>query len=314
VNPTGPSLTNRMKRVPSHPPVRAVGRSPCAIRCWQDAGVAYQRRDRPPKCVTGEARPTARDLKVCYAESVTYAFMRVAIVVLTILIIDCSCERRSTSSFELPGVMLWAWQRAENLTFIDTRSTGVAYLAGTVRILPNGFPQFEPRLQPLGLRPGTPVLAVVRIESTGSHSRAQIEPLLQALQQIAHQPAIRGLQIDFDALVSERPFYVSLLHALTIQSPVPVGVTALASWCEGERWLEGTDIAEAVPMFFRMGRGEAHNMQVTSKLCESSIGLSTDESWPLHRPPGVHRIYVFSPRAWDRDMYANALQRIDNWK
>jgi hypothetical protein len=240
--------------------------------------------------------------------------MRAAIVVLTILMIDCSCQYRSRPAFELPSVMLWAWQRAENLSFIDTHTTGVAYLAGTAKILPNGFPEFEPRLQPLKLRPGTPVLAVVRIEATARHAQAQVAPLVQGLRQVVHEPAIRGLQIDFDARVSERAFYLSLLHALETQSPVPVGVTALASWCGGDQWLEHTDIAEAVPMFFRMGKDETHNMQVTSSLCASSIGLSTDEPWPSHRPPGLKRIYVFSPRAWNRDLYSQTLHRIDNWK
>jgi hypothetical protein len=240
--------------------------------------------------------------------------MRAAIVVLAILMIDCSCQYRSRPAFELPGVMLWAWQRAEDLRFIDTRTTGVAYLAGTARISQNGFPEFEPRLQPLSLNPGTPVLAVVRIESATSHSPAQIAPLVQALSQIIHQPGIRGLQIDFDARASERSFYLSLLRALQTQSPVPVGVTALASWCQGDRWLEHTDIAEAVPMFFRMGQNETRNMQVTGSVCASSIGLSTDEPWPVHRPPGLQRIYVFSPRAWNRDMYSRVLERIENWK
>jgi hypothetical protein len=210
--------------------------------------------------------------------------------------------------------MLWAWQRAENLSFIDTHTTGVAFLAGTVRILQNGFPVFEPRLQPLHLRPGTPLLAVVRIESTASTPRAQIAPLVQALSQVIHQPAIRGLQIDFDAPVSERGFYLSLLVALKKQSPVPLGVTALASWCEGDQWLDPADVVEAVPMFFRMGKDEVRNMQVTSSLCASSIGLSTDEPWPVHRPPGVQRIYVFTPQAWNPEMYSRTLQRIDNWK
>jgi hypothetical protein len=240
--------------------------------------------------------------------------MRAAIVVLTILMIDCSCEYRSRPAFELPGVMLWAWQRAENLSFIDTHTTGVAYLAGTAQILPNGFPRFEPRLQPLKLQPGTPVLAVVRFESAAPHAQSQIAPFVQCLSQVVHQPAIRGLQIDFDARVSERAFYLSLLHALKTQSPVPVGVTALASWCDGDRWLDHAEIAEAVPMFFRMGQDETHNMQVTSSLCASSIGLSTDEPWPLHRTPGLKRIYVFSPRAWNREMYSRALQRIETWR
>jgi hypothetical protein len=240
--------------------------------------------------------------------------MRAAIIVLTILVIDSSCAYRPRRDFELPSVMLWAWQRAENLSFIDVHTTGVAYLAGTVRILQNGFPAFEPRLQPLHIQVGTPLLAVVRIESAAWNRRAQIAPLVQALGQVMHQPAIHGLQIDFDAPVSERAFYLSLLVALKKESPVPVGVTALASWCEGDQWLDHADVAEAVPMFFRMGKDEARNMRVTSSLCASSIGLSTDEPWPLHRPPGLQRIYVFSPRAWSREMYSRTLQRIDDWK
>ena len=240
--------------------------------------------------------------------------MRAAIAALAVLLINCSCGHRSHAAFELPGVMLWAWQRGENLSFIDPHTTGVAYLAGTVRILQNGFPEFEPRLQPLRIQAGTPLLAVVRIESSASNPRAQIAPLVQALNQVMHQPAIRGLQIDFDARASERAFYLSLLKALRTQSSVPVGVTALASWCEGDRWLENTEIAEAVPMFFRMGKDETHNMHVTLSSCVSSIGLSTDEPWPVRRPAGVQRIYVFNPRAWNGDAYARTLRRIDDWK
>jgi hypothetical protein len=240
--------------------------------------------------------------------------MRAAIVALIVLMIECSCASRSRQTFDLPNVMLWAWQRAENLSFLDIHTTGVAYLAGTARILPNGFPQFEPRLQPLKLPSGTPVLAVVRIESTPGHAVPQIPPLVQALSQVVHEPGIRGLQIDFDARVSERAFYLSLLKALRTESPVPVGVTALASWCEGDRWLEHTDIAEAVPMFFRMGKDETRDMHVTLSSCVSSIGLSTDEPWPVRRPPELQRIYVFNPRPWNREMYSAALLRIENWK
>src|SRR5579863_184187 len=125
--------------------------------------------------------------------------MRAAIVVLVILVIDCSCEYRPRPAFELPSVMLWAWQRPENLSFVDTHTTGVAFLAGTVRIRQSGFPEFEPRLQPLHIQPGTPLLAVVRIESSASNHRAQIAPFVQALSQVSHQPGIQGLQVDFDA-------------------------------------------------------------------------------------------------------------------
>lgn len=240
--------------------------------------------------------------------------MRSVVLILALLTMECACTPRFHAAFDLPGVMLWAWQRPEDLRFIDTHTTGVAFLAGTARISANGFSEFVPRLQPLKIEPGTPLLTVVRIESNGPHAVVQTERLVHSLSQVMHTPGIRGLQIDFDARASERGFYRSLLQALRAQSPVPVGVTALASWCEGDQWLDRADVVEAVPMFFRMGRDETRNIEITSGVCSSSIGLSTDEAWPVHRPLAVRRIYVFSPRAWNRESYIDALGRIASWK
>jgi len=55
--------------------------------------------------------------------------------------------------------------------------------------------------------------------------------------------------------VSERDFYRALLQDLRAQLPdnVPLSMTALASFCIGDRWLEGLPVDEAVPMIFRMG-------------------------------------------------------------
>jgi len=230
------------------------------------------------------------------------------------LLLACSCARTVRRPIDLPGVMLWAWQRPEDLRFIDTNSAGVAYLAGTARIRADGISTFEPRLQPLRVKPGTATLAVVRIESAPRHLGVETAPILDSVRRIATTPGIRGVQIDFDARESERAFYLSLLATLQAQLPVPVSVTALASWCEGDRWLEQSAIAEAVPMFFRMGPGEARNMTVASGVCGSSIGLSTDEPWPVHRPATAKRVYLFHPRAWDQDAYRDALQKIGDWK
>lgn len=239
--------------------------------------------------------------------------MRGAVVFLALLM-ECSCASRFERGLNLPDVMLWAWQRPEDLRFLDTRTTGVAYLAGTARISPNGWLRFEPRLQPLKIKPGTPMLAVVRVESPAQHAGVETAALLQSLSEIARTPGIRGLQVDFDARASERQFYLSLLNGLQARLSIPIGVTALASWCNGDRWLEQAKIAEAVPMFFRMGKDERHNMEITSPACSGSIGLSLDEAWPSHRPPTVNRVYLFSPRPWDANAYRSAIQRIGDWK
>lgn len=99
---------------------------------------------------------------------------------------------------------------------------------------------------------------------------------------------------------------------------MPLSITALASWCIGDKWLTqltpGT-IDEAVPMLFRMGPDAANVARFLRSgedfpvaACRESLGLSTDESLSQlllsgklaagSEPLRDKRIYVFAPRAW----------------
>ncbi len=227
---------------------------------------------------------------------------------------SCRETRRDSSSFDLPDVMLWAWERPEHLDFLPAKSAGVAFLAGTARIATNGSVLFRMRTQALTLRPDVALLPVVRVESPSVHAPAEIAGLLPGLEGAANLPGVRGLQIDFDARRSERAFYRVLLESLANKTSKPISVTALASWCEGDRWLDREPIAEAVPMLFRMGRGESREMDLQSTVCRSSIGLSTDEPWPAQRPGGHKRIYLFDPRPWTEEDYTRARKRIEQWR
>src|SRR5258705_11788686 len=62
-------------------------------------------------------------------------------------------------------------------------------------------------------------------------------------------------QMDFDEKGSERPPNRQLLHRVRERPglSVPLSMTALASWCAGDRWLEDLPIDEAVAMLFRLG-------------------------------------------------------------
>jgi hypothetical protein len=66
-----------------------------------------------------------------------------------------------------PHVFLWAWERPENLEFLDPRATGVAFLARTV-CLRGGTVSVRPRLNPLRYPRGTTLMAVVRVEPRDS--------------------------------------------------------------------------------------------------------------------------------------------------
>ena len=221
------------------------------------------------------------------------------------------------AALPMPRLVLWAWERPEDLRFIDPATTGVAYLAATVDLQPDGTARVHARQQPLRVPSDTSRAAVVRIESPPRYQFADPASLATILAGIAQQPDIQALQIDYDARASERNFYRDLLADLRTRTTLPIGITALASWCAGDAWLQGQPLSDAVPMFFRMGFRESKSMAVESRECTHSIGLSTDESWPEHRPIGLHpdaRIYVFNPHPWTSADYDRVVRRVKEWK
>jgi hypothetical protein len=257
----------------------------------------------------------------------------------------------------LPQLFFWAWERPEDLRFLEHKDAGVAFLAKTIYIpVPDEDPskdaggtiRVRPRLQPLRVAPGTPLIAVVRIEtragrqpagyfladtrasSPGPYSALQQQRAVAEIADVANLPNVRAIQIDFDATVSERAFYAGLLSDVRAKLPssIPLSITALASWCIGDPWLEqlptGT-IDEAVPMLFRMGPDASNVAKFLSTgagfpvpACQGSLGLSTDE--PLPRAllntvfvptlsvPRNKRVYIFAPRAWTQPAADAVLQ------
>jgi len=205
----------------------------------------------------------------------------------------------------LPPLMLWAWERPEDLRGLHS-SVGVAFLAQTVTISGSRF-TLQPRRQPLRVT-GNALVAVTRIEAgagpTVSLGERESSDVAAAIVRTASLPRVVGVQIDFDARASERPMYGRLLSAVRDRLPAdtPLSMTALASWCQGDNWLRGLPIDEAVPMLFRMGptnepfRIIASSRESAVPECRRAIGVSLDESLAFR--PDSRRVYVFSPRAW----------------
>ena len=218
----------------------------------------------------------------------------------------------------MPRVMLWAWERPTDLRFINTREIGVAFLSQTIR-LRSGEVEIRPRLQPLNLPNGTTVMAVARVETDAvnrpSQSAQQREQLVVAIADMARLPNVLNIQIDFDALKSEREFYRDVIVDVRRRLPdtVSLSITALASWCTYDDWLSDLPIDEAVPMLFRMA-GDAK--QIARRLeagddfiapaCRHSYGISTDE--PRSGLDLARRLYVFNPDPWTEDTVHTILE------
>ena len=218
----------------------------------------------------------------------------------------------------LPRLILWAWERPEDLRGLGA-DAGVAFLAQTITIEGDRL-SVVTRRQPLRVSPSATLMAVTRIEvapaSELSLKPDQVEAVVFAIARSADLPRVRGVQIDFDAATSERAFYRDLLRHLREQiSPeVPLSITALASWCEGDDWLHDLPIDEAVPMLFRMGpvdepfRRLGRSGEWNAPGCRGALGLSLDEQFDV-RAKG-RRMYVFSPKPWTDDTVLEARQVI----
>lgn len=210
-----------------------------------------------------------------------------------------------------PRVILWAWERPEDLKTADPNRFAVAFLAQTLALKDDDV-ILAPRHQPLDVSPETKLMAVTRIESqttTGQYASLSDAQRKKAVDLILRTMQLRNvfaIQIDFDATSSERDFYRALLHDVRAKLPdnLALSMTALASFCIGDRWLADLPVDEAVPMVFRMGADDRSIKNLLSSgedfrepLCQKSYGIAVDEPLDIQFKPG-RRVYVFNDRSW----------------
>ena len=219
--------------------------------------------------------------------------------------------------------MLWAWERPEDVRGLGNE-VGVAFLAASVH-LHGTETAIRLRRPPLHVDPETPLIAVVRIETdrrdAAKLTAGQRAQIAQLFTRLAPLPQVRAAQVDFDAVRSEREFYHALLTDIrqALPAQMPLSITALSSWCLGDRWLDRLPVDETVPMAFRTGSPADEAIKRTaaagtfeSLLCNSSLGTSTDE--PLPPVARRERVYVFHPHAGTPEAVAAVRREAARWR
>jgi len=211
----------------------------------------------------------------------------------------------------MPSKFLWAWERPEDLRFLNPNEYGVAFLAQTIT-LDSDRVSPQQRRQTLEVSPGTYLIAVTRIETSKDTIRrpkfdvSAISKIAYLVKKTLELPEVKAVQIDFDAVTSERQFYRSLMTEIRKQVPpqTPLTMTALASWCTGDAWFGDFPVAEAVPMVFQMGADAekiktylANGNDWNEPLCRSSYGISLEEG-KFNGMKDDRRVYYFSDKAW----------------
>jgi hypothetical protein len=251
-----------------------------------------------------------------------------AMFLLLPLIAMSSCQgkrpvRNRLDENSFPRTVLWAWERPEDLKALDPSRVAVAFLAQTL-VLKGEDVVFTPRHQPLEVSPATKLMAVTRIESqkiTGQSvalSDSQKQKAATLILKTLELKNVSAIQVDFDAVSSERDFYRGLLQDLRRALPdnIPLSMTALASFCIGDRWLRDLPVDEAVPMAFRMGADDktiktllAAGEDFREPLCRRSYGIAVDEPIDV-KFRSDRRVYIFNDHPWKASDLAYASERI----
>ena len=210
--------------------------------------------------------------------------------------------RRST-------IVLWAWERPEDLRFSGP-DVGVAVLAGSI-VLSGEAVRVTGRRYPALTLPGQRIVGVVHVEIDRREplvwTQVQREATIARILGLADNPRFDEIQIDFEVRASERHVLLDLLRTLrpTLPAGHELSMTALASWCDTERWVGSAPVDYIVPMLFWMGatgenlkRRLAEGGDFADRNCRNSIGVAVDTP-PYGLPPG-RPVYVFNPHSWNR--------------
>jgi hypothetical protein len=203
--------------------------------------------------------------------------------------------------------VLWAWERPEDLRFAVPDIT-IAILAGTVRLTGDGVVA-RPRLQPALVPMANPIAGVAHLEIDRARplvwTADQRIRTAAAVLALLGNPRFHEVQIDFEVRASERRVLLDVLTDLRAALPVGrhLSMTALASWCETETWIDRAPVDEIVPMLFRMGpdgqpirQRLANGGDFARAACRTSIGIAAD-GLPDGLPAG-RRLWLFSPLPW----------------
>jgi len=212
-----------------------------------------------------------------------------------------------------PNLVLWVWERPENLYFMKDEPVAYAYLAGTATKTDNDL-SFYFRQQPLRIPDGSTTIATVRIEDK-TREATFIDSDIEEITNFIVKSCTDNLkniscQIDFDAGQSQIEFYKKLITAVRKKLPteIELSLTSLVSWCTGnDSWFDDLPIDEIVPMFFRLGTDSSLYWQKIKDgklkldpICQKSIGVSTDELLPGKSYLKGKNIYIFNNQYWNK--------------
>lgn len=239
-------------------------------------------------------------------------FKKFFIIFFVILLISFGIYlfKSKSKNLNIP-IVLWVWERPENLYFINDKNISFAYLSGTVTKADKNL-EYYSRRQPLRIPDKSNTISVIRIEDRSKDHIFEDKNLPEISDYIVksciEKTSNTACQIDFDATESQIEFYKKLVASVRDKLPkeMKLSLTALVSWCVNDKaWFDELPIDEVVPMFFRLGREEniywqriSEGRLNISKSCQKAVGVATDETMPNKIYVKNKPIYIFNNEYW----------------
>src|SRR6266478_5198348 len=82
-----------------------------------------------------------------------------------------------------PRLMLWAWESPQDVRFVKPGRARIAFVGRTVWLDAKRV-RSRPRLQPLRVRPGTELMAEVRVETAGNELPAPVDVVREVAPEV----------------------------------------------------------------------------------------------------------------------------------
>lgn len=245
--------------------------------------------------------------------------MRLLLSLVAVLaVVGCRFESPQPST---PQLILWAWERPEDLRF--AKGTEIALQTGFIELSGAGLRTRGRRFPLKATQPPETVVVHVQID----HAKPLVwapslrERVATAVHHYATEVPAARVQLDFEVRESERQVLLDVLRDLRRALPAKtrLSMTALASWCMTENWLEDAPVDEIVPMLFRMQTGGDSIIKTLAMggdfrhpRCRDALAISTDS--PILRAPPGRRVYLFNPRSWVREDFRKAQHAVEAWR
>lgn len=202
----------------------------------------------------------------------------------------------------------WIWHSSD----APAHAQEIAVLLDHLQLSGDGI-AIRQRRKMLLVDKATRVTPVVHVQSDPKNmpnlGPRQTEAIVQAVQAASLRSTSGWVQLDFEALESQRDYYVRLVSTLRnrLAPSIQFSVTVMAGWCAHKGLLAQLRADEVVPMFFHMGpqadtyraRLQRKPDQFDPRCRQQAAGFAVQEKPALEVQRRYDRRYWFNYQAWN---------------